>query len=152
MSQEIESKGRELLSKLTRTIRSGAETLVQETRELTRIGKLKVELLSLENERTRKFEEIGRLAHTLYKEGGTLEQLREHFEAIDEIEAKIDARKREIEKAPEAKTAGEPEDRTQEPETAGAPQGEARIYCTQCGTRADEGDKFCSKCGSPLKP
>jgi len=80
VSQDLEKKGRDLLSRLSRTIRTGAETLVQETKELTRVGRLKVELMSLENERAKKFEEIGRLAHTLYKQGGSIEELHEHFE------------------------------------------------------------------------
>lgn len=145
MSHNLEGKGRDLLSKLSRTIRSGAETLMQETKELTKVGKLKVEVLSLENERAKKFEEIGRLAHTLYKEGGTIEQLHEHFEAIDEIEAKIDAKNKEIEKAPA--------EEVQKAESVSTPQDEAasRMYCTQCGALASEDDKFCSKCGNQLR-
>ncbi|HPZ85682.1 MAG TPA: zinc ribbon domain-containing protein [Bacillota bacterium] len=145
MSQDLEKKGRDLLSRLSRTIRTGAETLVQETKELTRVGRLKVELMSLENERAKKFEEIGRLAHTLYKQGGSIEELHEHFEVIDEIEAKIDAKNKEIEKAP-AEEVPEAGDVT-------PPQDEAvsRIYCTQCGAPADPDDKFCAKCGNQLQ-
>jgi NADH pyrophosphatase NudC (nudix superfamily) len=143
VSQEREGRGKDLLSRLSRTLRSGAETLVQETKELTRIGKLKVELLSLENERSRKFEEIGRLAHTLYKEGGTIEQLHEHFEAIDEIEAKIDAKNKEIEKAP-------PEEKLAQADET--PEESVSLYCSQCGAMADADDRFCSKCGNLLKP
>lgn len=152
MSQEHESKGRDLLSKLTRTIRTGAETLVQETKELTRVGKLKVELLALENERARKFEEIGRLAHTLYREGGTIEQLHEHCEAIDNIEARIDAKKKEIEKAP-AEEKAEAETVPQESDNIYLPQDEviSHMYCSQCGAQAGADDRFCSKCGNQLK-
>ena len=45
MYQEREGRGKDLLSRMSRTLRSGAETLVQETKELTRIGKLKVVLV-----------------------------------------------------------------------------------------------------------
>ncbi len=83
MPQGYEKKGKELLSKLGRSIKIGAEALVQETKELTRIGKLKVELISLENERGKKFEEIGRLAHTLYKQEAGFERLTEHFTLVD---------------------------------------------------------------------
>ncbi|HHY11001.1 MAG TPA: zinc ribbon domain-containing protein [Firmicutes bacterium] len=154
VSQEYEKRGKDLLSKLSRTIKSGAETLMQETRELTRVGKLKMELLSLENERGRKFEEIGRLAHTLHKQGADFDQLNQHFAVIDEIEAKIDAKNKEIDRIPAEETLrpdGKPED-TQEAESACASpdEFELHMWCSQCGAPVGDDDKFCSKCGNPL--
>ena len=68
MSQQgNEGKGKDIWSRLGRSIRTGAGTIVQETKELTKVGKLKVELMGLENERGRKLEEIGSAAHTLHK-------------------------------------------------------------------------------------
>ncbi len=154
--QSSEKKGKDLFSKLSRTIRSGAETLMQETKELTRIGKLKMELLALENERGRKFEEIGRLAHTLYKEGADFEQLKQPLAGIDEIEAKIDAKHEEIKKIPEEEAElpiAEPEGVEEVIDTAPTPPSDELTphYCPQCGAGTKEDDKFCSKCGNSLE-
>ncbi len=156
-----ERKGKDLLAKIGQTLRSSAETLVQETRELTRVGKIKMELLSLENERGRKFEEIGRLTHTLYKGGTELpDDLKQLLAAVDEIEAKIDAKNQEAERL--GKEGAVQAD--VEPTAAARPLGAdetppldipveepgASKFCPQCGSRLGMADKFCSKCGTAL--
>lgn len=138
MSQGPEGR-KDLWSRLGQTIRSGAETIVQETKELTRTGKFRVELMSLENERDRKFEDIGRSAHTLYKGGITFPtELSELFAAVDLVEHRIDEKRQEIEKirAAEAKEKAEVE------------PAEERLFCPQCGAKVTPGDVFCSKCGT----
>jgi len=156
VSQESpEKKGKDLFAKIGQTLRSSAETLVQETRELTRVGKLKMELLSLENERGRKFEEIGRLTHTLYRGGVELpDDLKEPLLAVDEIEAKIDAKKQETdrlrkeeEKRGRYEVAPQPID---DDVTLPPVEPEVMNYCSQCGARLGDADRFCSKCGSPV--
>lgn len=156
--QSYEKKGKDLFSKLGRTIMSGAETLMQETKELTRVGKLKMELLALENERGRRFEEIGRLAHTLYKEGADFEELKQPLAGIDELEAKIDAKYEEIEKIPEEEVevevpVAEPEDVEESIDITPTPPSDELVlhYCPQCGAQTEEDDKFCSNCGNPLE-
>ncbi len=155
-----ERKGKDLLAKIGQTLRSSAETLVQETRELTRAGKIKMELLSLENERGRRFEEIGRLAHTLYKGGTELpDDLKHLLAAVDEIEAKIDVKNQEAERlgkeggqaGVESQAAPRPlgVDETRSLDTPAEEPGESK-FCPQCGSRVGMADKFCSKCGAPL--
>lgn len=176
VSRSYEQKGKDLLSRLSRTIKQGAETLVQETKELTRVGKLKMDLLSLENERGRRFEEIGRLAHTLYKEKADLGPLGEHFDAVDEIEGRIDAKNKEIENiristdqapdgSPDARVEEVPGEKAAEglaPENSGDEtveiEDESTLnkgsrrggWCAQCGQEVEAGDNFCSQCGNPL--
>ncbi|MGE5580101.1 MAG: zinc ribbon domain-containing protein [Bacillota bacterium] len=136
MSQGPEGR-KDLWSRLGQTIRSGAETLVQETKELTRMGKYRVELMSLENERNRKFEDIGRSAHTLYKGGVTFPpELGELFAAVDLVERRIDEKRQEIENLRVAETKPEPQ------------PAEEATFCPQCGAKIDQGDVFCSKCGT----
>lgn len=134
MSQGPEGR-KDLWSRLGQTLRSGAETIVQETKDLTRAGKFRVELMSLENERDRKFEDIGRSAHTLYKGGVTFPpELSELFAAVDLVEHRIDEKKQEIEnlRANEAKEKA----------------AEEKLFCPQCGAKVNPGDVFCGKCGT----
>lgn len=161
--QGSEGKGRDIWSRLGQTLKAGAGTLVQETKELTKIGKLKVELMSLENERGRKLEEIGRAAHTLHKTGAMLPpELFELLRAADEIENRIADKSREIESV-----------RTEPPQTEQAqaaypatPPGPAletppaqpaevvvqeRFFCGECGARVEPGNVFCGKCGAKLQ-
>ncbi len=136
MSQGPEGR-KDLWSRLGQTLRSGAETIVQETKELTRTGKLRVELMSLENERNRKFEDIGRSAHTLYKGGVTFPpELAELFAAVDLVERRIDEKRQEIESLRAAET--KPEEKP----------AEENMFCPQCGAKVNQGDVFCSKCGT----
>ncbi len=141
MSQGPEGRGKDLWAKLGQTLRSGAETIVHETKELTMTGKFRIELMSLENERDRKFEDIGRSAHTLYKGGITLPpELTELFLAVDEVERRIDEKRAEIEKVRAA---------TEAKEKAAAPApAQEKLFCPQCGAEVKAGDAYCSKCGA----
>jgi len=139
MSQGTEGR-KDIWSRLGQTIRTGAETIVQETKELTRMGKYRVELMSLENERNRKFEDIGRSAHTLYKgEVSFPQELSELFAAVDEVEKRIDEKRKEI----DALRAVEEKEKAQ-----GKPAADVKPECPQCGAEVSAGDIFCSKCGS----
>ena len=142
MSQGPEGKGKDIWSRLGQTLRTGAETIVQETKELTKLSRLKIELVGLENERDRKYEDIGRAAHTLYKAGGAFpSELADLFAAADNVERRIEEKRKEIEslRAEEAR----------EKEVARPTQ--EKLFCPQCGTQADPGDLFCRKCGARLQ-
>lgn len=141
MSQGPEGKAKDIWAKLGQTLRSSAETIVHETKELTRLGKFKVELMSLENERDRKFEDIGRSAHTLHKGGSTFPpELADLFLVVDDVERRIDQKRQEIEKL-----------RAEGAESREKPAGkvtEGKSFCPQCGTELEAGDVFCAKCGT----
>ena len=142
--------------------------MVQETKELTKIGKFKVDLMSLENERGRKLEEIGRAAHTLHKTGAMLPpELFELLRAADEIENRIAEKSREIESvrteppqpervqpAPPVTSPGAiletPPPQPAEPEPAEVVLQE-RFFCGECGARVEQGNVFCGKCGAKLQ-
>ncbi len=138
MSQGPDGR-KDLWSRLGHTIRSGAETIVQETKDLTKTGKFRVELMSLENERDRKYEDIGRSAHALHKKEIPFPaELSELFAAVDLVEHRIEEKRQEIEsvRAAEAKDKAEAE------------AAESKSFCPQCGAKVTGGDVFCSKCGT----
>jgi hypothetical protein len=143
---------KDLWSKIGHTIRTGAETLVQETKELTKIGRLKVELMSLENERGRKLEEVGRKAYALYRIGTAFPpELAQGFAAVDETEKRIEEKNREIEalKAEAEKEKAEAENAAAEKAAEKAAQDKG--FCSQCGSGLRPGDIFCSQCGTRIQ-
>ncbi len=156
-TQGSDGKGKDLWTRLGKTIRAGAETIVQETKDITKIGKLRLDLMSLENERGRKFEDVGRSAHTLYKTGATMPpELYELLQAVDETENRIEAKKQEIDQVrsendAEAQKAQETADGEAFTEVGGT-EGvvENRLFCRQCGSQLNPGDNFCSRCGTKL--
>lgn len=138
MSQGTEGR-KDLWARLGHTLRSSAETIVQETKELTRMGKFRVELMSLENERDRKFEDIGRSAHTLYKGGIAFPpEIGDLFTAVDVVEHRIDEKHQEIEKLRASETK----------EKAVEKVAEEKQFCPQCGAQVMAGDVYCAKCGT----
>ncbi|HHY75501.1 MAG TPA: zinc-ribbon domain-containing protein [Firmicutes bacterium] len=140
---------KDLWSKISQTIKTGAETLVQETKELTKMGRLKVELMTLENERNRKLQELGRKVYALYKVGAAFPpELAQDFQAVDETEKRIEETNREIEdlKAEdEAREAARLEEEKAKGETSGP-----KAYCSQCGAELRPTDVFCSQCGTKV--
>ncbi len=150
MSQENpDAKVKDLWSKLSQTIKSGAETIVQETKELTRMGKLRVDLMALENERGRKHEDIGRKAHELHKEGIVFpEELSKLFESVNDTELRIQAKKAEIEKA--RKESEQAKEKPAEVEIVCEVLEKEGRFCTNCGAEAEQADVYCSQCGTKL--
>lgn len=136
-SKEPDKKRSEVFSEIIEKIRDGGEAVVQGTKELARVGKMKLEIMSLENERARKFEEAGRLAHTLYKGGYEFpDNLVNVFTEIDALEAQIEAKRAELEK--------------NKAEAAKSPTP-VRTYCSQCGAVLEPGDYYCPMCGTKVK-
>lgn len=148
MSQRSPESGvRELWMKVSDTLKTIAETVVQETGEITRMGKLKLELLSLENERGRKLEEIGRTAYSLYKGGIQLPtELYEQFAALDSIENRIAEKNREIERLKSERALEKEKDKAKELAAETSPMR----YCYQCGQELREGFNYCPRCGTRI--
>ena len=152
-----EKKARDLFSKIGQTLKSGAEVLVQETRELSKVGKLRIDLVSLENERSRKYEEIGNLVYRSYKSGQSFpSELAGLFQDIDEIEINMCAKSDEIERLhgeDEQIKKGDDEFEGKEsvipdaPDSSSSPCQEP-LFCPQCGSRLNAGDRFCRQCGT----
>ena len=135
---------KDIWSRIGQTIRTGAETLVQETKELTKMGRLKVELMSLENERGRRLQEVGRKAYALYRVGTAFPpELAQDFQAVDETEKRIEEKNREIE-------ASKAEDEAREAEKA-AKEAQANAFCSQCGSELRPTDNYCSRCGTKVE-
>lgn len=150
MSQGSEGKTKDLWAKLGHTLRSGAETIVHETKELTKLGKLKVELMSLENERDRKFEDIGRSAHTLYKGGISFPpEMADLFLTVDDVEKRIDLKRVDLERL---KAEGADGKEKADKAAAGPTEvaAEIDVFCPQCGVKIEPGDSFCRKCGAKI--
>lgn len=144
--QENEGKVNDIWRRIGKTLRSGAETIVQETKELTRLGRLKLELISLENERGKAFEEAGQLAHTLYKNGNELpEEMKEIFMTIDEVEKRIDTKRKELERIRAEDVSQCVDELEQEVDDVTV------LVCRQCENEVTQEDIFCSRCGSHLK-
>ncbi len=156
-TQGPDGKGRDLWTRLGKTIRAGAETIVQETKDITQIGKLRLDLMRLENERGRKFEDVGRSAHTLYKTGATMPpELYELLQAVDETESRIEEKKQEIDKVrsendAEAQKAQETVEGQVFSEVGSTEDVvENKIFCRHCGSQLNPGDNFCPRCGTKL--
>lgn len=141
---------KDLWSKISQTIKTGAETLVQETKELTKMGRLKVELMTLENERGRRLQEVGRKAYALYRVGTAFPpELAQDFQAVDETEKRIEEKNLEIEALKAEDEAREAA--RLEAEKAAEKEAQARAFCSQCGAGLRPTDVFCSQCGTKVE-
>ncbi len=157
VEESSEKKARDLFSKIGQSLRTGAEVFVQETRELSKVGKLKVDLLALENERSKKFEEIGNLTYRAHKAGQDFSsKLSSLFQDIDEIEASISAKNEEIERLhgeDEPNKESNDEVERKQPVTpsdigSSSSAAERPLFCSNCGSPLNVGDKFCKECGT----
>lgn len=144
-----DTKTNDLWAKIGKTLKAGAETIVEGTKELTRAGKLRLELLALENERNKKHGDIGRKVHEMHKQGIVFPaELSPLFESVNDTEVRILAKKDEMEKARK-----EIESKEEPVETEGPTIGEETVgrFCTNCGAHVDEGHQYCSQCGHRLE-
>ncbi len=152
MSQQgSENWVNDLMGRVGQTLRSLAETVVQETKELGRIGKLKLELLTLENERGRKLEELGRAAHSVHKSGGVLPaDLLEILNAVDDVDKRIADKNTEVERLRAEERSKATESAPVEPPTTEPAQvvEQSAFFCVQCGALLEQGDVYCAKCGA----
>jgi len=108
---DLAQKAGEVAKKAGDTISDMAKTLGKESAKLTKIGKLKAEIISLELNRNDIFRKIGERLYDLYKKGENIEKDKfdDLLKEIEKIENTIIEKQKEIKKIAEEEKL-EPED------------------------------------------
>ncbi len=88
---------------IAKTIREGVDTVVEKTEELTKIGKIKIDILNIKRNVEKNFSELGgRVYHLIIKEKKTAisadKETTEIIECIKILEKELDDKKSELEK------------------------------------------------------
>ncbi len=88
---------------IAKTIREGVDTVVEKTEELTKIGKIKIDILNIKRNVQKNFSELGgRVYHLIIKEKKTAisadKEATEIIECIKILEKELDDKKSELEK------------------------------------------------------
>lgn len=88
---------------IAKTIREGVDTVVEKAEELTKIGKIKVDILNIKRNVEKKFSELGgRVYHLIAKEKKTGvsndKEVKELIECVKILEKDLDEKKLELEK------------------------------------------------------
>jgi uncharacterized protein Yka (UPF0111/DUF47 family) len=108
---DLAQKAGEVAKKAGDTISDMAKTLGKESAKLTKIGKLKAEIVSLELNRNDIFRKIGERLYDLYKKGENIEKDKfdDLLKEIEKIKNTIIEKQKEIKKIAEEEKL-EPED------------------------------------------
>jgi len=88
---------------IAKTIREGVDTVVEKTEKLTKMGKIKIDILNIKRNVEKNFSELGgRVYHLIIKEKNTAvsadKEAREIIECIKILEKELDDKKSELEK------------------------------------------------------
>ena len=88
---------------IAKTLREGVDTVVEKTEELTKIGKIKIDVLNIKRNVQKNFAELGgRVYHLIIKEKNTSisadKEASEIIECIKILEKELDDKKSELEK------------------------------------------------------
>ncbi len=88
---------------IAKTIREGVDTVVEKTEELTKIGKIKIDILNIKRNVQKNFSELGgRVYQLIAKEKkteiSTDKEAKEIVECIKILEKELDDKKSELEK------------------------------------------------------
>jgi len=88
---------------IAKTIREGVDTVVEKTEKLTKIGKIKIDILNIKRNVDKNFSELGgRVYHLITKEKmaeiSADKDAREIIECIKILEKELDDKKSELEK------------------------------------------------------
>jgi len=99
---------------ITKTIRDSVDTVVEKTEELTKIGRIKIDILSTKRQLEKYFSELGgRVFHIIVDEKksqiASNPEVKELIERIKKLEIEFDEQKGELEKI-KAREAKEDED------------------------------------------
>ncbi|MCH8871192.1 hypothetical protein IH824_00195 [candidate division KSB1 bacterium] len=95
---------------IAKTIREGVGTVVEKTEELTKIGKIKIDILNIKRNIEKNFSELGgRVYHLIIKEKkteiSTDKEAREVIECIKILEKELDDKKSELAKVKSKKSS-----------------------------------------------
>jgi len=88
---------------IAKTLREGVDTVVEKTEELTKIGKIKIDILNIKRNVQKNFSELGGRAYQLIAkekktEISTDKEAKEIVECIKILEKELDDKKSELEK------------------------------------------------------
>ncbi len=88
---------------IAKTLRESVDTVVEKTEELTKIGKIKIDILNIKRNVQKNFAELGgRVYHLIIKEKNTSisadKEAREIIECVKILEKELDDKKSELEK------------------------------------------------------
>lgn len=109
--------------------KNAASAVGEKASQIMDISKLRINAADLDNEISKRFEALGRVAYDSKKTGTSSDELiGECVEAIDELYEQLDAVNEQL----AAKRS--------------------RIPCKKCGQENPVGAAYCSKCGQKLQP
>jgi len=137
------------LNKLTKTVEDGVNRAATEADKAIRVGRVTTEIVGKRNEQDKKFQEIGRAAWQLHKDGKeTPEELKGHFGRVEELDRELSDLETQRDAVKAGVAAG--------PSEAGGAastivEEEARpTFCTSCGTAIPAGANHCPACGHKI--
>ncbi len=115
------------MEEVVSTVKEGLNRLAQKTDQLTQIGRLKLDIISIKREIEKEFTELGGRVYELHKEGAGVhpfddEKIKQSLETLNTLEERLQAKKDEIERVSQAERQQEAqkESRKEEPELAEA--------------------------------
>jgi len=117
---------------ITKTIREGVDTVVEKTEELTKIGKIKVDILNIKRQIDKQFSELGGHVYHLIAEEKKSDvsgndEVKKMISAVKKLEAQLDEKNEELErvKNKETETKEEPAPSATEVKTESVPVAKA---------------------------
>ncbi len=101
-----------LMDDIAKTIREGVDTVVEKTEELTKMGKIKVDIINVKRNVEKNFAELGGKVYHLIVEEDTNQiasnnEVKDLLEKIKVLEVKLDEKNTEMENVKHKKAAEE---------------------------------------------
>ncbi len=91
-----------LFDEVLTSVKDGLNKLAQKTDQLTQIGRIKLDIISIKRDIEKQFTDLGGRVYQLYrdKHEDVLddEQVKEYIQQIEELETRLEAKKEELEK------------------------------------------------------
>ncbi|MFQ5651610.1 MAG: hypothetical protein ACE5IY_16865 [bacterium] len=98
---------------IAKTIREGVDTVVEKTEELTKIGKIKVDIINLKRSVDKNFSELGGKVYHLILDGNKTQiasdsDVKEIVERVKKLEAQLDEKNEALERVKTKTPATQP--------------------------------------------